>query len=80
MRTGARRARGTATGYLKRLREICDKYNLLLIFDEVITGFGRLGTPFALRDMVELAYLDGEDDGPRSYAATAWVAKGKVSS
>jgi beta-alanine--pyruvate transaminase len=34
-------------GYLKRLREICDKHDLLLIFDEVITGFGRIGKPFA---------------------------------
>jgi beta-alanine--pyruvate transaminase len=48
-------------GYLKRLREICDKHDLLLIFDEVITGFGRLGAPFAsqyfdvIPDMVTLA-------------------------
>ena len=34
-------------GYLKRLREICDKHKLLLIFDEVITGFGRTGNAFA---------------------------------
>jgi beta-alanine--pyruvate transaminase len=34
-------------GYLQKLRAICDKYGILLIFDEVITGFGRLGTPFA---------------------------------
>ncbi len=34
-------------GYLKRLREICDKHGILLIFDEVITGFGRMGTAFA---------------------------------
>ena len=34
-------------GYLRKLREICTKHGILLIFDEVITGFGRLGTPFA---------------------------------
>jgi beta-alanine--pyruvate transaminase len=34
-------------GYLQRLRAICDKYKILLIFDEVITGFGRLGHAFA---------------------------------
>jgi beta-alanine--pyruvate transaminase len=48
-------------GYLQRLREICDKHGLLLIFDEVITGFGRLGSAFAaehfgvIPDMITLA-------------------------
>lgn len=35
-------------GYLERLRATADKYGILLIFDEVITGFGRLGAPFAV--------------------------------
>jgi beta-alanine--pyruvate transaminase len=43
-------------GYLKRLREICTKHGILLIFDEVITGFGRLTTPFAVD------YFDVEPD------------------
>jgi len=34
-------------GYLERLRAICDRHGLLLVFDEVITGFGRLGAMFA---------------------------------
>lgn len=34
-------------GYLARLREICSKHGILLVFDEVITGWGRLGAPFA---------------------------------
>lgn len=48
-------------GYLQRLRAICDKHGILLIFDEVITGFGRLGHAFAaerygvLPDMITFA-------------------------
>jgi beta-alanine--pyruvate transaminase len=48
-------------GYLQRLREICSKHGILLIFDEVITGFGRLGKGFAteyfgvLPDMITCA-------------------------
>ncbi len=48
-------------GYLQKLREICTKHGILLIFDEVITGFGRLGAPFAagyfgvVPDMITMA-------------------------
>jgi beta-alanine--pyruvate transaminase len=48
-------------GYLQKLREICTKHGILLIFDEVITGYGRLGAPFAsqyydvLPDMITTA-------------------------
>ena len=37
-------------GYLKRLREICDKHGIVLIFDEVITGWGRMGSAFASQE------------------------------
>ncbi len=37
-------------GYLNKLREICDKHNILLIFDEVITGWGRTGSAFAAQE------------------------------
>jgi beta-alanine--pyruvate transaminase len=49
------------TGYLQRLRAICDRHDVLLIFDEVITGFGRVGEPFAAQrfgvtpDMIVMA-------------------------
>jgi beta-alanine--pyruvate transaminase len=39
-----------AKGYLQALRDICDKYGILLIFDEVITGFGRIGHCFAAEE------------------------------
>jgi beta-alanine--pyruvate transaminase len=48
-------------GYLERLKALCTKHGILLIFDEVISGFGRLGSPFAVDlfgivpDMITLA-------------------------
>ncbi|HUX33467.1 MAG TPA: aspartate aminotransferase family protein [Gemmatimonadaceae bacterium] len=48
-------------GYLERLRDLCSQHGILLIFDEVITGFGRLGAPFGAQcfgvtpDMIAMA-------------------------
>ena len=51
-------------GYLQRLREICDKHGILLIFDEVITGFGRTGQPFAAQHLRRHARPDDRGQGP----------------
>jgi len=67
--------------YYKRLREICDKYNVLLVFDEVVTGFGRIGKMFAcdyynvVPDIICLA--KGMASGYAPLSAT--VASSKIS-
>ena len=59
--TGSGGVYAPPVGYLQKLREICDRHGVLLIFDEVITGFGRLGDSFAAQtfgvtpDLVTLA-------------------------
>ncbi|HET7203641.1 MAG TPA: aspartate aminotransferase family protein [Steroidobacteraceae bacterium] len=66
-------------GYLQRLREICSRHGILLIFDEVITGFGRLGAPFGAQyfdvtpDMITMA--KGLTNGAVPMGAVAASAK-----
>lgn len=64
---------------MQRLREICDKHDILLIFDEVITGWGRLGAPFAAQyfgvtpDMLTMA--KGTNNAAAPMGAVAASAK-----
>src|SRR3546814_11648404 len=58
-------------GYLEKLRAICDKHGILLIFDEVITGFGRTGEAFAAQafgvtpDIMTMAKANPNDHAPK---------------
>jgi beta-alanine--pyruvate transaminase len=54
-------------GYLERLRAICDKYGILLIFDEVITGFGRLGSSFATEYFGVIPDMDNRGKRPHEW-------------
>ena len=60
-------------GYLERLREICDKHGILLIFDEVITGFGRLGAPFAADYFGVMPDIDHHRQGPHQRRRSRWA-------
>lgn len=64
-------------GYLERLREICTEHGILLVFDEVITGLGRLGSPFAAQafgvtpDLITMAKALTNGMQPMSAVAVA---------
>ena len=61
-------------GYLQRLREICDKHGILLIFDEVITGFGRLGATFAAEYFGVIPDLMTRRQGHHQRRPCRWAA------
>ena len=60
-------------GYLQRLREICTKHGILLIFDEVITGFGRLGASFATEYFGVVPDIDHLRQGPHQRHRSRWA-------
>ena len=61
---GAAGIRRAAAGYLRRVRELCDRHDVLLIGDEVATGFGRTGTMFACEQERRRARLPLPRQGP----------------
>ncbi|KJE34823.1 omega amino acid--pyruvate aminotransferase [Thalassospira sp. HJ] len=71
-------------GYLEKLRAICDKYGILLVFDEVITGFGRTGSAFASQafavqpDLITMAKALTNGAIPMSAVATSAELQGAV--
>ena len=60
-------------GYLQKLRAICDKHGILLIFDEVITGFGRLGAPVRRRLFRRHAGHHDHRQGRSPTASSRWA-------
>lgn len=69
-------------GYFKHIREICDKYDVLLIIDEVLAGFGRTGKPFAIENFGVIPDIIASAKGISSgfYPLSAVLAHEKVTS
>ena len=65
-------------GYLQRLREICTKHGILLIFDEVITGFGRLGASFATEYFGVVAGSDHHGQGHHQRHRSPWARSSRA--
>ncbi len=63
-------------GYLERIREICDRYGILLVFDEVICGFGRTGEPFAAELLRRDARPDHHGEGAHQRRAADGRGRG----
>jgi adenosylmethionine-8-amino-7-oxononanoate aminotransferase len=61
-------------GYLQKLREICTKHGILLIFDEVITGFGRIGDPSASQQPSASRPISSRSRRASTTARCRWAA------